>query len=943
MSKIFSLFTSLFLLFFTQVQAQISPSAVEQARTELQRRGISEDEVRERLQQRGIDIDNIRPEQLPSLQKTLEDVIKEIEVEKKRGKAAKKNATKDEYEVTTDSSFIGSDELPEEQLRRKEGDETIMEGTIKNPNDTSRISRTTQSKDVKNGNSQKPKKNLVDTGIPIDTIIYSKRTAIYGQQIFRNKSIKTFSLAKDAKAPDTYIIGSGDELIVSIFGPSQFDRKFIVNSEGYITPDQMPKIFLRGVPYGKARDLVRSRFAQFYLFRPDQFSMSLSTARTITVNVFGELMNYGSYTMPANNTALNAIVAAGGPTDLGSVRNIQLVRGKTAQRLDLYEFISNPGVLGDFNLQENDIVHVPVAERVVTIEGSVQRPYKYELLPGETIEKALNFAGGFTSDAYRGSVLVTRFSDNRQVVQDVELSTAGKTFELRSGDIITVRKIKTRADDYVSIGGAVDLPGRYALGGAPRLTDLIERGVLRRDARRDIAFVLRINPDNTKRLFTVNLEQANANRQDNNTNPLLQPKDSIIIYSAARFSDNYKISITGAVRAPDTFAYNLGLRVTDLVNLAGGLKPEATNFGYVIRTNTENPKQKEYIRVELGQALANPNGAANIDIEPGDRLQVLAKSTYTDIAPVRVSGAVRKPGEFQYSPSLTIRDALTLAGGLRIDGSSNRIDVFRVKIEDNVPTRTLAVTIAVDDSMKLTTGEFPLQPYDQIVVRQVPDFKLQRVVNLEGEVTYPGFYALLDNNEPLSSLIERAGGLTPEAFAEGATLYRVEDKTGYIVTRLDQALNHKRSRYDLPMRDGDILTIPKSKSLVSINIENTNAAKYYGDRFIANGKINVAYEPGKSAKWYINNHAAGLRKDARWRYVTVEDPNGRITKTRRYGVGLGFPIPRKGATISVGMKEKKPEKVKDGKKLDWDKTVSQILALAGTTATLIIAFAALKK
>jgi protein involved in polysaccharide export with SLBB domain len=927
---------------------QVSAAAQQQARTELKKRGIEEDEVRAKLMERGIDTDNIRPEQLPALEKTLEDIIKEIEAEK-RQKKSKKSDVKDDFEVETDSSLIDQDELPEERLRRKEVgeeenmDEKTEEGSEEEGDDNTpkRTKQREKEKDNDKGNDKATKRDRLgkmDKSLPDSTTATTqkktvKKAAIYGQELFRVKSSSVFNVAKDAKPPDTYVLGSGDEVVVSVFGPSQFDKKYIINSEGYITPSEMPKIFLRGVTYGKARELVRSRFSQFYLFRPDQFSMSILAGRNITINIFGELVNYGSYTLPATNTALNAIVAAGGLTDLGSVRNIKLVRGTTSQRIDLYQYIKDPRISADFGLQESDIVHVPVAERVVTVEGAVQRPHKYELLSGENVLQVLDFAGGFATGAYQTAVLVNRFSDNRQVVIDVDLATTGKTFELKNGDIITVRKIKSKADNFVSVGGAVDIPGRYALDNTLTINDLVKRGGLRRDSRTDLAFILRTNSDKTIRLLKVDLDQATANPTNSALNLPLQARDSLVVYTTERFADKYKISVTGAVRRPDTFSYNVGLRLTDVLAYTGGTKPEATDFGYILRSDRTNPEKKTYIRVNLADAAANPNGASNIAIEAGDRLQVLSKTTFTDTAPVRVSGAVRKPGEFIYSPSLTLRDALTLAGGLRIDGSKTRIDIFRVKIENNESTRTFATTLAVDDSLRTASGNYALQPYDQVVVRQVPDFELQKVVNIEGEVTYPGFYALLSPNEPLSSVIERAGGLTPEASAEGTTLYRTEEKTGYIVTQLEVALKQKRGRYDLPLRDGDIISVPKSKDIVTINVVNTQASEFYADRFIRNGKINVAYEPGKNAKWYVNNYAAGLAKGGRWRFVTVEDPNGRISKTKQLGLGLDFPEPRKGSIVNVGTKKKKPEKAKGGKKVDWDKAFTQILTAVTAAAT----------
>ena len=145
---------------------------------------------------------------------------------------------------------------------------------------------------------------------------------IFGQHIFRNKSIKLYRQSQDVKPPDSYVLGTGDIIAISIWGASQTADIFEINKSGFISPSAMPRIYLKGISLGKAKELLFQRYSQFYRFRKEEFEVSVNYSRTITVNIVGEVINFGSFTIPATNTAFNALVASGGPSDIGSVREI---------------------------------------------------------------------------------------------------------------------------------------------------------------------------------------------------------------------------------------------------------------------------------------------------------------------------------------------------------------------------------------------------------------------------------------------------------------------------------------------------------------------------------------------------------------------------------------------------------------------------------------------
>jgi protein involved in polysaccharide export with SLBB domain len=900
--------------YICQIGAQTNPALQQQALSEIQKRGLDEKEVRARLQQKGVNIDNVSPESLPGLQSTLEGVLLELENEKKGKKESSPSGVIQDTKVAADTA-------------------------LQDPNIKKRVDQGASVQEAISEDQAKATQEQLPPG------------QIYGQSIFRDKSLSVFRTTNEIKPPDSYILSTGDEITISIFGASQFDSKFTINKEGYISPLNMPKIFLKGVSLGQAKELLRSRFSNFYRFAPEQFAASLNTSRSITVNIFGEVFKYGSFSLSAINTAFNALVAAGGPNDLGTVRNINVIRNGKTKRLDVYAFMNNPSVQFDFYLEDNDIIHVPIAERVVGISGAVRRPLRYELINGENLIQLIEFAGGLTANAYREVIQVRRFVNDRQVLIDVNLKDLlykKSDFSLLNGDEISIKAIPTSVENTARIEGAVDLPGAYALSETPRVSDLIKKGALKREARTDVAFLLRQNLDGTSKLIQLNLANILASPGTAADLELL-PKDRLLVYALARFIDKYTFSINGAVREPlATQAYDPDSSITlqKAILLAGGLKPDANGSAYIIRTNPLNIKEKQYIPVNLAEAIRNPSGPQNIVLKPLDEVQVLSKLNYADVADINIIGAVRNPGKFQYAPSLHLKDVIILAGGLRLEAARNRIDIFRLEIVQNQATRTVVATLEVDNQFNVIGGpaDFQLRPYDEIVVRTVPDFELQQYVELNGEVMYPGRYALLDNNEPLSNVIKRAGGLTGEAYAPGATLYRTENAKGFIVTRLDLLLRKPGIDEDHILKPGDVINVPKALTLVTIRTANTHAGDVYQDPITSNGQINVAYTSNKRAGWYVREYAAGFAKKANRKRVTVAQPNGKINRTINLGLFRIYPKVVKGSVVTVPakpVKEKKEETKKEGKGVDWDKALSQILAVASTMATIALAISAL--
>ena len=328
--------------------AQGTPTQREFLRIELTKRGLTEAEARPRLAQNGIVLEQIPPAELPQVQPRIIAILDQLAAEKKGMPTTVPTAGTPIIIMVPPAPAAVPD-----TLRRAAVDSSMM--------------------------PQVPGQDS---------------TRIYGHDIFTDQSLRVFQTTEGVRAPDSYVLGTGDQLRISIFGTSQVDLLLEINDEGFIQPTGVPKIFLRGLTLAQARPLLRARLAGFYSFNADQYAVTLQTARTVTVNVFGETTRRGSFAVSALNTALNALVAAGGPTPIGSVREIQLVRGQQRKTLDVYAFLNDPARLFDFDLQHNDVLFVPVAKTVVAVEGAVKRPMRYEVLPGEDLAQLLRFAGG---------------------------------------------------------------------------------------------------------------------------------------------------------------------------------------------------------------------------------------------------------------------------------------------------------------------------------------------------------------------------------------------------------------------------------------------------------------------------------------------------------------------------------------------------------------------
>lgn len=887
------------LFFITVKHSQTQIPTESQARAELQKRGISESELRTALLAKGIDLDKIDPTnaaELQRIQRIIEETVTELEKQKNSGQGSK--------------TEVG---------------DVSREGTIQNP-----------SQPV-NSTPATPVSPTVETRLAEEEApdpVYP----IYGQSLFSGGNMKVYNKVEDGKATGSYVLGPGDVVSVSIWGASVLNSSQTIGKEGFIQPQGMPRLYLSGLTVTEAEKLTKSAYAQRSVFNSQDFSFTVVSPRNINVNIYGEVKVNGTFYLSALNSAFNALVATGGLTELASVRKITLQRsGQKARRLDVYEFLNNPIIANDFGLQENDFIHVPAAEKLVTITGAVLRNGTYELLPEEKLGDLIKFAGGTKANALLTSIQLKRIENNAEKILDINyqdfLANKGD-LSLLNGDQIQIKTIEVPVENKVVVEGAVYYPDQYAISGGTRLTEILNRAQLRENAITDVVYLRRQNPDKvTVRYELINASnaiQAPGSAQD----IVLQNNDVIIIRSAGDFVVSGQASITGAVKIEGSFQVNAAdmLTLKDAVFISGGLSENAAPFGFITRTNPENKTDISYVYLDLTNEEAQ-----STKIQAGDIIRIYSKEEFSDESKVQISGAVRNPSSFAYHEQLKLKDLILLAGGLRIDAAPNRVDVFRLRFRDGQAAKTIATTVDLKSMDVLQSDlDFKLEPYDIVVVRQVPEFSLQKSVTIAGEVKYPGIYASLQKESRISNLIQQAGGLNATAYAEGATLFR--NGVGYIVLELSEALKNPGSASDFLLETGDLISIPEKNSLVTIQgaVELDEAV---ADFVVDQGKIHVSYQGAKNAKYYIYEFAGGFKDSALRKKVTVQYQNGKVQKTRNFGLFKVYPKVKPGSVVSVPFEPVKPEsQLADGdkKEVDWGQVLSSAVSQATAVLSLIL-------
>ncbi|MDA9560740.1 SLBB domain-containing protein [Schleiferiaceae bacterium] len=856
------------------------------AYAEAQRQGVDPEALEARLQARGINTATLTMTDIPRIQPIVEEEIAKMKAEQ--------SSTKDAIE----SGSLSGTAMSSKGGEQKES--SIQTTTVELASDANTVTKTKT-------NDGGPVQVKVDAS--------TENTMVFGKHIFTNGSLSLYEVSKDYIPNDSYILGPGDVVTVSIFGKSQADLQFTIKSDGFIEPANLPKIYLKGISLGQAREVVRRRLQNFYQFEKGQFALTLTTSRTLTIQITGAVAQPGSYTLSAYNTAFNALIAAGGPNKLGTIRNIQVINGGRTKTLDVYEYLFNPSKQKDYYLQNNDIIYVPFIGDLIEIEGSVKQVGVYEMKAKETFTDILKYSGGYLNDALEGEIqLVRKNVDGSFVKEYTGDALSSLTFE--DGDKVIVATQTSDRKDYVEVGGLVDYPGVYGIKDYPTLKKLLEKVGLRDETRLDVGYLTRLRSDGTTQLESFSLTAVLAGESD----LTLQAEDVIKILDSRNYVDRATISVTGEVRNPGSYTIDENLSIPALIDLSDGLTQEAKkDAAYIFRTYPNG--ETEVIAVSLDDA--------EFSFQDKDQLRILSERTFYDGAVISISGEVKIPLEIPFDQDITLSEVVELAGGLTFAGDSSQLVVYRMAFEGlNIgELQEIPLNLSRD-------GDFIFSPFDALVVRRKFGFEFQEFVSIQGEVAYPGRYALREG-ETVKDLIRKAGGLTSEAFPQAATFSR--QGKGRIFISIEKILRSGGSYENIEMLPGDQIIIPTKDMTVEIRLANTEAANY--GNFAADyarESVNVAYIAGKSARWYVKNMVGGFGDDAKRTDVNVVYANGTVKDFKWYRVKYRYPKVKAGSTVVVGQRPEKKKEEREKRQSDFDWQEFSGTLLSQVTAVLSI-------
>jgi len=683
---------------------------------------------------------------------------------------------------------------------------------------------------------------------------------IFGLDFFRNATSQ-FDANLSGPVDASYRINPGDRLVLVLTGDVEQSYTLDVTREGFVIIPQVGQIWVNNLTLGELENVLYSRLGRVYsgvrrgAGATTHFYVTPARLASNQIFVTGDVLRPGSYRVSSAGTALSALYAARGPSDNGSLRNVLIRRGgAVVDTLDVYDYLLNGNTAHDVRLTNSDLVFVPIHGPRARIVGEIARPATYEIKPNETLADALRFAGGFTATAARRRVQIERIVP----------------------------------------------PAQRPLGGRDRVvTEIV------------------------------------SDQFTNGTGPSIAVLDGDVIrvFSVASRVRN-RIYVRGDVWSPGSQGIAPGMKVSDALRIAGGVRPDVY-LGQVLITRTQPDSSK----IQLRAALRDTTGAVinDIPLQEDDEIRVFSTSEFRPPRYVAINGAVRKSGQFPYREGMTIRDLVLLAGGLDQSAYLNEAEVARLPENRAGGVTATTFRVPLDSSyiferapdgkylgppgLPAPTGPNPevvVQPYDNVLILRQPNWELQRTAVVAGEVRYPGRYTLKTKSEKITDLIQRAGGLTPDAYANGVTFYRPRNGVGRIGIELPDVLKNSRSLDNLPLQDGDSLYIPRYNAVVAV-------------QGAVNSPVSVTWSPGKSIDYYIRAAGGPSRKaDLNRAYVT--QPNGKVeSRQANFLLPDRIPHPRAGSTVFV------PERDPLDRPFDLLSSAGAIASILATLVTLVIA------
>jgi protein involved in polysaccharide export with SLBB domain len=800
----------------------------------------------------------------------------------------------------------------------------------------------------------------------------------FGLKIFRNNSLEPNVIPMDLPVGPEYVVGPGDGLAIDLWGGISQRMFRIVDREGRITLPEAGPLLVSGRTLGDVQRTVQQLMRTQY--RDVSADVSLSRLRTVRVYVVGDVAEPGAYDISSLSTPLNALFAAGGVTSHGSLRALKHYRGKQlVEEVDAYDLLLH-GVRGDMaRLENGDTLMVQPIGPQVTIEGMVRRPAIYELHGETSLEDALELAGGILPAAALQHVEVQRLeAHQKRTMLTLDLSSNGdadsvakqlSTFKIQDGDQIHIFPIAPYNESAIYLQGHVLRPGRYSYREGMKLTDLLASYTdLLPEPAAHYAEIVRLNPpDYRPSVESFDLSFALANPA---AAPKLQRLDTVRVFSRYDFEQAPSVWIGGEVRAPGKYRTSGQAHLRDAIFLAGGVAPDASlDSAQLFRTQPDGTMK--ILSVNLGEALAG-NPVDNLLLEPRDRVLVHRNAAKVDPATVYVKGEVAKPGRYPLTTNMHVEDLIRVGGGLKRSADPVKADLTRYAEGDLPRTSTESIPIELSAAMSGNANEnVSLHDGDVLTIRQIPGWNdIGASVTVRGEVQHPGSYGIRPG-ERLSSVLARAGGFSAQAYPYGAVLMRHEVRDlelkshmelmqrvkaaevslkalpetdadqknakltaiaqtetaltqlqatapiGRVVVHIRPDVNvWRNTSADVPVRDGDVLVVPKKADYVLVTGQVFNPTA-------------ISHQPGRSAKWYLSQ-SGGLTQLADKKAVFVIRADGSVIASKNNSGGWfsGDPL---NAALRPGDSIVIPEKAPKIGGRNWA-TIMQSAQLASSVA-----------
>lgn len=640
--------------------------------------------------------------------------------------------------------------------------------------------------------------------------------AVFGRNVFRSRAL-TFEPNENQATPENYRLGPGDEVIIDIWGENERSLREEISPEGNIMVEQVGPVYLNGLTIKEANAKLRGVFGQIYAgvsgdSPASEVRVTLGRLRTIQVNVMGEVEMPGTYRLSSFATVFHALYQAGGVTDIGTLRNIRVLRsGREVASVDIYKYLFHGDSKDDIRLEEGDIVLVPSYDLLVEVTGCVKRPMRYEMEAGEPLSQLLAYAGGFTGDAYGREVRVVRTMGREHELFNVD-SVGYGTFALMDGDSVAVGRVLDRYANRIEVQGAVYRPGMYELGeGTHTVRELIGRAEgLREDAFRGRALLFRERDDLTPEIVAVDLEGVLSGRL---TDISLRRNDVLVVSSVHDLEDRGGFTIGGEVARPGVYPYAAHTTVEDLIVQAGGLLDGASTVKVEVSRRLKDPK-----------STTPSNGVGKVYAFSLKEGLVVDGEAGFELAPFDVVEVRRSPG-YQPQRQVVLDGEVVFTGNYTLIRKNERLS--------NLVKRAGGIT----DDAYVRGGRL-----------------IRRMNEEERAVRDAALRAAQQNRGADSVSLEKL--MADDYYAVGI--------------ELDKALSNPGSDYDVVLREGDRLVVPEYVSTVKINgdVMYPNTTVYLKDKrvkyYIAQaGGYGARAKRNKAYIVYMNGRVARVKGRAK--------------------------------------------------------------------------------